>query len=131
MKTMFVCSNYRGRVSRNREKARQYARQVVICGYIPVAPHLFYPQFLDDLNPEERLIGINLGIEQLKTCDEMWIFGSQISEGMALEIEKAREYDIPVRLYDENGKALNQELLTVDERVNEEYRERVKGLRFA
>jgi len=130
MKTIFLCSRYRGNVERNRQRAKYYARLIALEGHIPIAPHLFYPQFLDDANPNERMIGINLGLNQLKGCDEMWIFGTIISDGMKLEIEKAKENGIPVRLHDENGKVLNPDLISIDERCNSYYRNAVQGLKY-
>ena len=60
-------------------------------------PHLLYPQVLDDNNPEERRLGIDIGKEFLTKCDEIWIFGEHISKGMLEEIEFAKEKDIPVK----------------------------------
>ena len=31
--------------------------------YCPVVPHLMYPQFLKDSDPDERILGITLGVE--------------------------------------------------------------------
>ena len=43
---VYICSPYAGDVSKNVENARQYSRFAVDKGYIPVAPHLLFPQFL-------------------------------------------------------------------------------------
>ncbi len=60
-------------------------------------PHLLYPQILDDNNPEERRLGINIGKEFLTKCDELWAFGGYISHGMFEEIEFAKKIGIPVK----------------------------------
>lgn len=62
-------------------------------------PHLLFPQFLKDEDPEERKLGIKLGLEQLAMCDELWIFGEEISEGMSQEIFYAEEKGIFVRRF--------------------------------
>ena len=42
---------YAGDVTANVENARRYSRFAVDAGYIPIAPHLLFPQFLNDDNP--------------------------------------------------------------------------------
>ena len=49
---VFICSPYAGDVSANCEKARRYLRFAIDRGTIPFAPHLLYPQVLDDSDPE-------------------------------------------------------------------------------
>jgi len=78
-------------------KARQYCKHVTDQGFIPYAPHLLFTQFMDDTIPEEREAGMAMGREMIKRCDELWVFGETISEGMAAEIELAKELGIPIR----------------------------------
>lgn len=128
-KTMiFVCSPYRGDVEENVKRAREYAKFIVRCGYIPIVPHLFYPQFLADDDAQERILGITLGVEQMEMCDEMWVYGTHISGGMAYELKKAGEFRIPIRLYDVDGNRIGADTLTIDDRVDDEYRKAVAGL---
>lgn len=128
--TVFVCSPYRGDVEGNVKRARGYAKFIAGCGYVPIIPHLFYPTFLSDDDAEERILGITLGVEQMKGCDEFWMYGTHISEGMAFELEKAREFGIPVRLYDRDGNRIEPATLMIDDRCDSEYRKAVYGLRF-
>ena len=62
----------------------------------------FFPQFLSDDNPKERELGIFMGTVFLDGCKECWVFGSNISSGMAAEIRRAERKDILVRYFDEN-----------------------------
>ena len=96
---VFICSPYAGDVTLNIEKAKRYLRFAVDEGAIPFAPHLLYPQVLKDENPVERELGLFFGIVWLGKCDEMWVFGSTISTGMAKEIAKARKRGIPIRYF--------------------------------
>lgn len=128
--TVFVCSPYRGDVETNVEDAKRYAHFIASCGYVPIVPHLFYPQFLSDDDAEERILGITLGVEQMKNCDEVWVYGTHISEGMAFELEHARKFGIPVRLYDREGNRINVSTLKIDDRCDREYRRAVYGLHF-
>ena len=45
---VYICSPYRGNTNENIENARKYSRFAVIHHSIPIAPHLLFPQFLDD-----------------------------------------------------------------------------------
>ena len=82
----------------NIEKAKGYARFVVKeCGAIPIAPHIYFTQFLDDTLPEDRAFGTMAGLMLLSDCDELWYFGDSVSQGMVREIIAAKEQEIPVR----------------------------------
>lgn len=131
MKQIFICSQYRGDVEENKKNAKRFARIAVLCGYCPIVPHLFYPQFLDDNDEEERLLGITTGVKQMALCNEIWVFGTHISDGMAFELEEAKRMKLPVRLYDLEGKLINPSTLKIDTRVNDAYRKAVYGLCFA
>lgn len=89
MKKIFICSPYRGNIENNISKAKQYCKKAIEEGYIPIAPHLYFPLFLDDKKENERCIGIDLGIELLKECFEIWVFGNP-TEGMKKEIQYAK-----------------------------------------
>ena len=49
---VYICSPYAGDVQANTEAARRYSRFAVETGYIPIAPHLLFPQFLNDADPD-------------------------------------------------------------------------------
>ncbi len=93
MKKIYVCSPLRGDIDKNIENARQYSRLVVKEGHIPVTPHIYFTQFLDDTNPEERKLGTEMGLTLLLGCHELWVFGSIISEGMRNEINHFTKYN--------------------------------------
>lgn len=86
---VYICSRYAGDIESNTLAARHYCRFAVDSGYIPVASHLLYPQFLDDENPVERKLGLFFGNILMDKCDEIWIFGSELSPGMKAEYERA------------------------------------------
>lgn len=103
---VYVCSPLRGDVQRNENKACGYCRFVVSKGFIPIASHLFFPQFMDDEDKSEREKAINMGLEILSRCDELWFFGKKISEGMANEINFAKTYKIKIRYFTDRCEAL-------------------------
>lgn len=96
---VYVCSPFSGDPAGNAEKARRYCRFAVDSGYAPFAPHLFFPQFLDDGIPEERELGLFMAIIMLTKCAELWVFGEQITRGMAQEIRKAESRGMIIRYF--------------------------------
>ena len=98
MDKVFICSPYRGDVEENIRRAREYCRWMVQkYDALPIAPHLIFPQFLDDHEPVQRDMGIQMGQELLADCKLLLYFGDTITEGMKLELSSARELGIPVQ----------------------------------
>ena len=128
MKKVFVCSPYRGNIEKNTKMAVFAARVICNCGHIPVVPHLYFPQFLDDKDQFERIRGIEYGIELMQECDQLWLLGPEISKGMECELEVAKKIRIPVILLDEELRRLNPKILALDERVDERYLRIISGL---
>ena len=127
MKKVFICSPYRGDIEKNTKIARDFGRLAAKCDYVPVIPHLVFPQFLDDNDPQERILGITLGAELLKVCDMMWVVGNKITKGMQFEIDAAKKLKLPVRLYDRDANRIYPETLAVDDRVDDECLDALKG----
>ena len=110
MKLIYVASPYAGDIEQNTEFAKRACRNVMNEGHAFFAPHLLYPQLLDDSNPQERQAGLDMGLAMLSRCDELWCYGDHISYGMHLEIEEAVKIGIPVRrvMEQENGFAIGR-----------------------
>ncbi len=58
MKLVYIASPYAGDVQSNTEAAKSYCRAALEEGVVPIAPHLLYPQFLEDSDPAERNLGL-------------------------------------------------------------------------
>lgn len=99
---VYICSPYAGNVDVNTESARRYCRFAVDKGYIPIAPHLLFTQFLNDDNPKERQLGIFFGNAVMSKCSEVWVFGDRISDGMESEIKRAKWKNYPLRYFKED-----------------------------
>ena len=99
---VYICSPYTGNTAENVEAARRYSRFAVDKGYIPIAPHLLFPQFLDDADPDERELGLFFGNAIMSKCSEVWVFGSRISAGMQAEIRRAKWKDYRLRYFTED-----------------------------
>ena len=99
---VYICSPYAGDVETNVQKARRYCRFAVDKGYIPIAPHLLFTQFLNDDSPKERQLGIFFGNAVMSKCSEVWVFGEHISNGMEAEIKRAKRKNYRLRYFNED-----------------------------
>ena len=88
------------------EKAARYRPLVYICSpysgdfavdnnAIPLAPHLLFPQFMDE--ERERDLAIFMDMVLIGRCEQLWVFGETITEGMQAEINKANKKGIKIR----------------------------------
>ena len=107
MKLIFVCSPYAGDIEQNTLRARRYCRFAYEKGNVPYAPHIHNTQFLDEKIPYERRKGIELGLEILKRCDELWCFGSVLTSGMEEELIFAARHKIKIRYFNEKCEEVN------------------------
>lgn len=98
MKPIYICSPYAGNIEENIRFARAACRYAAKQGFTPVAPHLLYPQFLNDAVPAERDAGMRMGLRLLSACDELWCCGPRISAGMEQELAEAKRLGISVRI---------------------------------
>ena len=67
---VYICSPFAGDLEKNVVAARTYSRFAVEQGYIPIAPRLLFPQFLDDSDPKERELGLFFGNAIMSKCSE-------------------------------------------------------------
>ena len=98
---VYIYSPYAGEIEKNVKAAQEYSRFAVEKGYIPIAPHLLFPQFLNDANPKERQLGLFFGNALMSKCSEVWVFGSRISAGMEAEINRAKWKNYRLRYFTE------------------------------
>ena len=96
---VYICSPLSGDIPGNMEKARKYSRFAVDNKAIPIAPHLLFPQFMDE--GTERKLAMFMDMVLLGRCEELWVFGSTISKGMRAEIRKAGRKNIKIRYFTE------------------------------
>ena len=105
---VYICSPYAGDVEKNVAAAQGYSRFAVDKGYIPIAPHLLFPQFMDDGNPKERELAMFFGNVLMSKCAELWVFGDLISNGMAAEIERAKRKNYAIRYFNSDLKEVTE-----------------------
>lgn len=117
-KLVYICSPLRGDIEGNIKKAQQHCREVLVRfpNVLPIAPHIYCTQFCDDTIPWEREEGMKMGLELLKGCAELWVFGiDNPSEGMRAEMDYAKKRGIKVRdavdAFTDSVVILNRDLL--------------------
>lgn len=104
---VYICSPYTGDIENNVKVAQRYSRFAVRKGYIPIAPHLLFPQFLNDADPVERKLGLLFGNILMSKCSEIWVCGNRVSTGMEAEISRALKKRYKIRYFNENGEEVS------------------------
>lgn len=100
MQKIYIVSRYAGKTKKekkfNRKVTEYVARTIYDQGNIPVAPHLYFPEFLDDDNPIERETGMAMGHMLMDHCTSFIIVqvDGVISEGMAQDIAELSRRNI-------------------------------------
>ena len=96
---VYICSPYSGNVKENTERTKRFCRYALDHGQIPLAPHLMFPQFMNDNDPKERELALFMDIVLLGKCQELWVLGEEITDGMLVEIETAKKRKQKVRWF--------------------------------
>ena len=99
MKLTYICSPCRGDYEKNIIKAQEYCRKAMNDGLLPIAPHVYFTQFVDDTNPEERKLGLRCGLQLLRYCQLIRVYGCEVSAGMYDEIQLAGVLDIEIQVF--------------------------------
>lgn len=100
MKVCYLAHPIGGDVKGNLYKLREIVRSVNLeyPDVVPFAPYYADVVSLDDNVPSERERGIKNDLYILKSgiVQELWLYGNRISNGMAGEIEVAKEIGIKI-----------------------------------
>jgi hypothetical protein len=65
--------------------------------YIPINPFRVFDYFLSDRVERDAIRAANQ--EVLSRCDEVWVFGEQLADGVLMEIAQAETESKPVRYF--------------------------------
>jgi hypothetical protein len=98
MLRVYTCHRFAGDRVGAMRSLRRICRQLVDEGCLPVCPQLFLPMFLDE--DAERNIALRLCQDMLKDCDEVRVYGREITPGMRIEISFAEALGLPIRYVD-------------------------------
>lgn len=81
----------------NLQYAESWVRWAIVdCGVLAVAPYLGLCRALNDGDTSERIMGVAVSLRVLRKCDELWLCGPRISEGMRQEAELAEEAGVQI-----------------------------------
>lgn len=95
-KKVYICAPLGGNVEGNLQRVKRYTEYALRAGVAPIVTH-FYALCLDDNDPKDRELGMTTGNSLLWFCDELWVFGNEITEGMRAEIKFCKDFKIPVK----------------------------------
>ena len=100
MKVCYLAHPIGGDVKGNLYKIREIVRNVNLeyPDVVPFTPYYADVVYLDDDIPSERERGLKNDLFILRSgiIHELWLFGNRISNGMAGEIETAKEMGIKI-----------------------------------
>ena len=98
---VYICSPYSGGVEANVKLAREFSAYALKFGVMPIAPHLLFPQFMDDDVPSEREQAMSFNRQIFDGRGELWVLISErgISRGMKAEIGWAESEGKAIRYF--------------------------------
>ena len=86
-------------VLKNMLYARKTQSEIQKCGLKVIATHAWLPLFLNDNDPKERALALNIGQNAIRSCDALIVAGTTISDGVRAEIATALAFKKPVLFY--------------------------------
>jgi len=90
---LYICHPFGSDPQGNAERVRKICRWFAQQGYLPLAPQIYLPQFLDEASEREVAMGVCRRLIGL--ADELLVFGEPTA-GMLMEMEEAERLDVPV-----------------------------------
>ncbi|KAB0570759.1 hypothetical protein F7Q93_14940 [Brucella pituitosa] len=88
---------YSGDVEANTAYARACLLDSLRRGEAPIASHLLHTQVLDDMQPDERSLGIEAGLSWYRVATKCVVYSDRsISGGMKMGIDRAGLHDVAV-----------------------------------
>ena len=92
---VYVCHPYSADVTGNTMAVRAICHELADEGVLPIAPQVYLPQFVDEQTERDETIA--MCVQLVGLCDEIRVYGEQISAGMFREIDHAARVGVPVR----------------------------------
>lgn len=102
MKIVYIAHPISGDVEGNVKRVKQIMREIYSThdNVHPIAPYLTCLEILNENNKEERQKGIDMQLQLIRSgaVQEVWVYGSVLSQGVIGEIEAAMLSATPVYL---------------------------------
>lgn len=97
MRLVILETPYAGDIAENIAFARACLRDCLKRGEAPIASHLLHTQVLDDMQPDERQLGIKAGHAWIPRADAVIVYVDKgTSQGMQAGIAAATKACVPV-----------------------------------
>lgn len=94
---VIIESPFAGDVEANIAYARKCVADSLSRNEAPVASHLLLPQLLDDNDPAQRTLGIEVGLAWYRVADKCVVYMDRgVSSGMSTGIVRAIAHGVPV-----------------------------------
>jgi hypothetical protein len=90
---VYICHPFSSNPRKNRSVVARLARRLALLDYLPIAPQICLPAFIDEAT--ERDLALNLCLAMVALADQVRVYGEPTA-GMRLEIAEARRLGIPV-----------------------------------
>jgi len=99
VKVIYMAHPVSGDVDNNLKRARLWVRWIEEThrGVAVVASWITECEVWDDADPKQRAAGLERDKAVLERCDELWLVGPRISNGMAIERAHAEEKGLRIR----------------------------------
>lgn len=95
---VYVCHPFADDPAENARRVLAICRRLATERVLPVGPHIYLPQFLDEKIQRDEALAMCLRLVEL--CAEVRVFGEVVTHGMQREIDHAIGLGIPVRFVD-------------------------------
>ena len=105
---VYICNPFSGDVKGNTKRTRQYSYFTMEQEQVTLTPHLMFPRFTNDAAPDERELAIFADVTLLGKCDEIWVFGDNISADMSIEIKVAKKRKQAIRYFNNKCEEVEQ-----------------------
>ena len=95
-KKVYICASMDGNLETVLERVKAYVNYALKCGVAPVAPHFY----LQTMHPDTKTNAETLrsaARSLLWYCDEMWVFGDEVTEAMASDQQFCKEFHIRMK----------------------------------
>lgn len=95
-KQVYICARLFGNKARNIAEADRYRRYAIDCGVSPVSIHEDY-RVVNWSDNKQSQTALENALSKIWCSDELWVFGTEITDRMQEEIEFCKEFNITVR----------------------------------
>jgi len=99
-KVVFIAHAYRGDPEANLRDVERYIRYAVEQGQHPCCSWYAMVHAFDDSDDTIRARGIATNFEIMSRCDELWVCGARITQGVEAEIDRAFSLRLPITYID-------------------------------